>query len=121
MSEMLVFGIVVGCLQEKKYYYKCCHCKIWTNFLVTLPLILSQYFSSYPLFSLKAHFSQPPSNPTSPPYLITNERSCSMERMCSFLRRHFMRKPVVVSKNVGSFLSLFILHGCVFTRTILTR
>ena len=99
----------------KKYYYKCCHCKIWRNCLVTPPppLILSQYFSSDPPFPFNAMFFTVPLKshqpPPPPPHLITNERFRSMEFMCSFLRCHFMRKPVVVSKNVGCFLSLFIL------------
>ena len=96
----------------KKFYYKCCHCKIWRNCLVTPPLILTQYFSSDPPFPFNAMFFTAPLQipPAPPPYLITNEWFRSMEFMCSFLRCHFMRKPVVVSKNVGCFLILFILH-----------
>ena len=75
------------------------------------PLILTQYFSSDPPFPFNAmFFTAPLKSHQPPPHLITNEWFRSMEFMCSFLRCHFMRKPVVVSKNVGCFLILFILH-----------
>ena len=65
MSETLVFGILLGCLD----YYKCCHCKILRIFLVTPPLNPLCFFTT-PSPPLKPHFFHDP-----PPLKTSCERS----------------------------------------------
>ena len=58
MSETLVFGILVDCLD----YYKCCHCKILRIVLVTPPLNPLCFFTP-PSPPLKPHFFHDPPPP----------------------------------------------------------
>lgn len=67
MSETLVFGILLGCLD----YYKCCHCKILRIFLVTPPLNPLCFFTPPSPPPFKPHFFHDPP----PPLKTSCERS----------------------------------------------
>ena len=73
MSETLVFGILLGCLD----YYKCCHCKILRIFLVTPPLNPLCFFTPLSL-PLKPHFFHDPPPPQNIMWTFPNKGvSCS--------------------------------------------
>lgn len=80
MSETLVFGILVGCLD----YYKCCHCKILRIVLVTPPLNPLCFFT-LPSPPLKPHFCHdpPPLKSRQPP--LPDKTSCERSQIKEYL------------------------------------